>query len=366
MDENLSKIISGFPSFGELKSAKVFGNGHINDTYLLTYENAEPGMDKVVLQKINKNVFHKPDEVMKNTVGITSFLRKKIIANGGDPERETINVIFANNGESYVVDDNGDYWREMKFISDATSYDAVEKIEDFYASALAFGMFQRQLSDYPADELFETIPGFHDTRARFARFRQVVKDDVAGRASGVQDEIKFILDREDLAKFSMDSLDNGKLPLRVTHNDTKLNNIMIDNATGKAICVIDLDTTMPGLVMNDFGDAIRFGASTAAEDETDLDKVSCDLRYYDIYTKGFLEGCGDSLTDYEKETLPMGAKGITYEQAIRFLTDYLEGDTYYKTEYPEHNLVRARTQIKLVKDMEDKWEEIQAINKKYI
>ena len=366
MDEKLAKVISGFNSFGELLEAKPFGNGHINDTILLRYDGSENGPEKVILQKINKNVFHKPDEVMKNTVGITSFLRDKIIAAGGDPERETINVIPARDGKPYVIDDNGDYWREVKFISDATSYDAVEKIEDFYASAVAFGNFQRQLSDYPADELFETIPGFHDTRARFQRFKQVVADDVAGRAAGVQEEIAFILDREDLANFSMESLDAGKLPLRVTHNDTKLNNIMIDNATGKAICVIDLDTTMPGLVMNDFGDAIRFGASTAAEDEKDLSKVTCDLDYYDIYTKGFLEGCGDSLTPYEKETLPLGAKGITYEQAIRFLTDYLEGDTYYKTDYPEHNLVRARTQIKLVQDMEDKWDAIQAINKKYI
>lgn len=365
MDEKLAKIISGFPSFGKLTDVKPFGNGHINDTFLLTYEGAEAGFEKVILQKINKFVFRKPDEVMKNTVGITSFLREKIIARGGDPERETINVIFANDGNSYVIDDNEDYWREVKFIADATSYDAVEKIEDFYASAVAFGYFQRQLADYPADELFETIPGFHDTRARFKRFKQVVNDDVAGRVKDASEEISFILAREDLANFSMDSLDAGRLPLRVTHNDTKLNNIMIDNATGKAICVIDLDTTMPGLVMNDFGDAIRFGASTAAEDETDLSKVTCDLDYYDIYTKGFLEGCGSSLTDFEKETLPMGAKGITFEQAIRFLTDYLEGDTYYKTEYPEHNLVRARTQIKLVQDMEAKWDSIQEINKKY-
>ena len=366
MDEQSAKIIAGFPSFGELKSVKAFGNGHINDTLLLTYEGAEPGFEKVILQKINRFVFHRPDEVMQNTVGVTTFLRKKIIAAGGDPDRETINVISALDGLPYIIDKNGDYWREMKFIANATSYDAVEKIEDFYASAVAFGNFQRLLSDYPTEVLFETIPGFHDTRARFARFRQVVAEDPAGRVGNAREEIRFILDREALASFSMDCLDAGKLPLRVTHNDTKLNNIMIDNATGRAICVIDLDTVMPGLIMNDFGDAIRFGASTAAEDETDLSKVSCDLDYYDIYTRGFLEGCGESLTAYEKETLPMGAKGITFEQAIRFLCDYLEGDPYYKTAYPDHNLVRARTQIKLVEDMEAKWDAILAINKKYI
>ena len=265
----------------------------------------------------------------------------------------------------YYIDSKGDYWRSYIFITDATSYDQVEKPEDFYQSAVAFGNFQRLLSDYPAGTLHETIQGFHDTKARFQTFREAVKKDVCGRAAKVQKEIEFVLAHEEVANIFSDLQEKGELPLRVTHNDTKLNNIMIDNCTGKGICVIDLDTVMPGLAMNDFGDSIRFGASTAAEDEQDLSKVSCSMELFEIYVKGFLEGCAGRLTPREVELLPMGAKVMTFECGMRFLTDYLEGDHYFKIHREEHNLDRCRTQFKLVEDMERKWDMMQQIVKKY-
>ena len=222
------------------------------------------------------------------------------------------------------------------------------------------------LADFPADTLHETIAGFHDTRARFTAFEKAVESDVCGRASDVQREIQFVKDRYDVACILGDLLADGTLPLRVTHNDTKSNNVLIDEATKKGLCVIDLDTVMPGLAVNDFGDSIRFGASTGAEDEKDLSKISCDLNLYDVYAKGFIEGCEGILTDDEIRCLPLGAKVMTYECGMRFLTDYLSGDVYFKIDYPTHNLDRARTQFKLVADMEDKWDEMQRIVLKYI
>ena len=241
----------------------------------------------------------------------------------------------------------------------------MEKPEDFYESAVAFGNFQRLLADYPADTLHETIKGFHDTRARFEVFKQAVAQDVCGRAASVDREIEFVLAHEEIARVLGEFQEKGLVPLRVTHNDTKLNNIMIDNTTRKGICVIDLDTVMPGLAVNDFGDSIRFGASTGAEDEKDLSKVSCSMELFEIYVKGFLQGCAGSLTPTEVELLPMGAKVMTYECGMRFLTDYLQGDHYFKIHREEHNLDRARTQFKLVEDMEAKWDIMKEIVYRY-
>jgi Ser/Thr protein kinase RdoA (MazF antagonist) len=241
----------------------------------------------------------------------------------------------------------------------------VENEEDFYQSALAFGHFQRLLADYPAETLHETIVDFHNTVKRFGRFEQALKADICKRAASVPEEIRFVLEREKLTHILCDMQKSGELPLRVTHNDTKLNNILIDKETGKAICVIDLDTVMPGLSANDFGDSIRFGASTAEEDERDLSKVSCDLHLYELYVKGFIEGCAGALTEKEIEALPMGAILMTFECGIRFLTDYLEGDHYFKIHREGHNLDRARTQFKLVKDMEEKLPQMKAIVEKY-
>ncbi len=363
--EQRDEVIKKFRYEGNLISAGPYGSGHINDTCLLVFETAKRGQVKVILQRMNRVVFAKPVELMENITGVTSHLRKKIIENGGDPDRETLNVILAADGKPYYRDSLGDYWRSYKFITDATSYDQVEKPEHFYQSAVAFGHFQRLLADYPAETLHETIKGFHDTKARFQVFKEAVEKDCVNRAASVKDEIQFVLEREETANFFSGLLSQGELPLRVTHNDTKLNNIMIDDKSGKGICVIDLDTVMPGLAVNDFGDSIRFGASTAAEDETDLSKVSCSMELFELYAKGFIEGCGGKLTDKEIEFMPMGAKAMTFECGIRFLTDYLQGDTYFKIHRKNHNLDRCRTQFKLVEDMEHKWYTMKEIIEKY-
>ena len=235
----------------------------------------------------------------------------------------------------------------------------------FNQSAVAFGHFQRLLADYPAETLHETIKDFHNTPDRLEKFKKAVAEDICGRAASVQKEIDFILEREELTHALYDLQLDGRLPLRVTHNDTKLNNIMIDDETGKAICVIDLDTVMPGLTANDFGDSIRFGASTALEDEQDLSKVSCDLHLFDVYARGFIEGCGGALTDLEIDMLPMGAILMTFENGIRFLTDHLEGDHYFRIHREGHNLDRCRTQLTLVKDMQEKLPQMNAIIQKY-
>lgn len=360
-NRQVEEAIQNFKFEGTLIDTRPYGSGHINDTYLLTFEIASMGRMKVILQRMNKQIFTKPEELMENIIGVTSYLREKIIENGGDPDRETLNLIPTVGEKPYYIDSEGDYWRSYIFITDATSYDQVEKSEDFYQSAVAFGNFQRLLSDYPAGTLHETIQGFHDTKARFQTFREAVKKDVCGRAAKVQKEIEFVLAHEEVANIFSDLQEKGELPLRVTHNDTKLNNIMIDNRTGKGICVIDLDTVMPGLSIFDFGDSIRFGANTAEEDETNLTKVSLSVPLFEIYTRGFLEGCAGSLTEAEVKMLPQGARLMTLECGIRFLTDYLSGDTYFKIAREKHNLDRCRTQFGLVEDMEKKWGEMERI-----
>lgn len=358
------EAIDGFKLHGELKECIRYGSGHINDTYRLTYETSQ-GTKRYILQRMSRNIFKKPVELMENISGVTSWLRKKIIENGGDPERETLTLVKSQTGLLYFVDSDGEYWRVYLFIEGATCYDAVKDDNDFYQSAVAFGHFQQLLADYPAETLHETIKDFHNTPDRLKKFKKAVAEDVCGRAASVQKEIDFILEREELTHALYDMQLDGRLPLRVTHNDTKSNNVLMDNTTGKGLCVIDLDTVMPGLAVNDFGDSIRFGASTGAEDEKDLSKISCDMELYDIYAKGFVEGCGGALTDMEIECLPIGAKVMTYECGMRFLTDYLSGDTYFKVDYPTHNLDRTRTQLKLVWDMEQKWEQMQEIARKY-
>ena len=364
ISNKVHEAIEGFKLPGELKECITYGNGHINDTYKLTYETAE-GTKRYILQRMSRSIFKKPVELMENVSGVTAWLRKKIIENGGDPERETLTLVKSQDDLPYFVDSTGEYWRVYLFIEGATCYDAVKDDNDFYQSALAFGHFQSLLADYPAETLHETIKDFHNTPDRLEKFKKAVSEDVCGRAASVQKEIDFILEREELTHALYDMQLDGRLPLRVTHNDTKLNNIMIDDATGKAICVIDLDTVMPGLSVNDFGDSIRFGASTALEDEKDLSKVSCDLHLFDIYAKGFIEGCGGALTELELDMLPMGAILMTFENGIRFLTDHLEGDHYFKIHREGHNLDRCRTQLTLVKDMQEKLPAMNEIIKKY-
>ena len=363
-EQQKQEAIAAFAYEGTLIADTVYGSGHINDTFRLTFAVGNMGDLDVILQRMNADAFPHPEQLMENIAGVTGFLKKKIIARGGDPERETLNIIPTVDNKPYYRDTNGDYWRSYRFITGASSFDQVETPQQFYESAVAFGSFQRLLADYPAETLHETIPGFHDTRARFAAFEKAVREDVVGRAAEVQKEIAFFLERKETACYFAGRLDRGELPIRVTHNDTKLNNVMLDDKTGKGVCVIDLDTVMPGLAMNDFGDAIRYGASTAAEDERDLSEVSCSMELFSLFTKGFLEGCGGSLTPEETALLPMGAKVMTYECGMRFLMDYLQGDRYFKIHRDGQNLDRARTQLTLVADMERKMQQMQDIVRK--
>lgn len=349
---------------GEPVSWERYGSGHINDTFRLVCKDGDQER-LYIIQRINHEIFTDPVSLMNNIAGVTSFLREKITAQGGDPTRETLNIVKARDGRNYAVDSEGNYWRGYLFISGATCFDKVRNPEDFYQSGKAFGHFQRQLAEYPAEELTETIVDFHNTPVRLETFKKAVEEDILGRAHLVEEEIKFVMDRAGEAGAAMEMLKEGKLPLRVTHNDTKLNNIMIDDGTGEALCIIDLDTIMPGLSIFDFGDSIRFGANTADEDEPDVSKVSLSLPLFEIYTKGFLEGCQGSLTKEERDMLPMGAKLMTFECGMRFLTDYLQGDTYFRISRENHNLDRTRTQFALVADMEKKWDEMAEIVRKY-
>lgn len=362
----LLRISGRFETEGEMENIEPHGNGHINDTFLLTCRLASGEKCRYILQRMNHEVFKDPDGLMENVVGVTAFLQEKIAENGGDPRREALNVIPVTDGGSYRLEEDGTFWRMYRFVEDAVSYDVVERPEDFYESAVAFGHFQKLLADYPAESLHETIPNFHNTVDRLNNFKKAVEADPLNRAAEVAEEIRFVLDREEDCHVLCNMLASGEIPLRVTHNDTKLNNIMLDQATRKGICVIDLDTVMPGSALYDYGDSIRFGANTGAEDEKDLSKVSCDLELFSLYTKGFIEGCGGSLTEKEIRMLPMGAKLMTLECGMRFLTDYLEGDHYFKIHRPEHNLDRCRTQFRMVKDMEEKWDQMQAIAERYL
>ena len=349
---------------GEPVSAVRYGSGHINDTCLVTVSGSA-GENKYILQRINTRIFENPQELMENIVRVTDFLRDKIQKRGGDPRRETLNVIPTKANESFYRDSKGECWRMYRFIDGAVSLDQVEKAEDLYQGGLAFGRFQQLLADFPAQTLHETIPDFHNTPKRLADFRRAVEEDICGLAAFVEPEIRFIMEREADTRVLMDMLAAGELPLRVTHNDTKLNNVMIDNQTGEGICVIDLDTVMPGLTCNDFGDSIRFGANHSAEDEKDLSKVNFDLGLFESYTRGFLAGAGGVISEQEKEYLPWGAKLMTLECGMRFLTDYLEGDHYFAVHREGQNLDRCRTQFKLVSDMEKCWEQMKDIICKY-
>lgn len=362
---NLEDAIYAFPFHEQCSYVKPFGSGHINDTYALYFNQQEKEVPKYILQRLNTNVFTKPDEVMQNIFGVTEYLRRKILNAGGDSERETLNYLKTKNGKVSFIDSEGQPWRCYRYVENSFCYQQAENPEQFYQSALAFGHFLRQLGSYPADTLHETIERFHDTRSRFRDLKKAVDRDIRGRKKNCLPEVQFMLSHEKDCAVLMDLLEQGVLPLRVTHNDTKLNNVLFDQISGKALCVIDLDTIMPGLALNDFGDAIRFGASTAAEDEPDVGKVHFDLGLYEAFTKGYLEAAGDVLTEAEKQYLPWGAKLMTLECGMRFLTDYLQGDTYFKVEHPSHNLERCRTHVKLVTEMEQHWDEMNAIVKKY-
>lgn len=361
----VESVVKKFAVVGEFLSAEPFGNGHINDTKVVVTKTDDGADYKYILQKINKTVFKKPEELMENYARVTEYIRNQIVLAGGDPEREVLNLVRTLEGNTFAIDVNGDYWRMLIFVENSMSYDMVERPEQFYDSAVAFGNFQYMLRDYPADTLYETIANFHNTPDRFRQLMEAATRDAAGRLCEVEAEVAFAKEREDFAWTLERAHAEGRLPLRVTHNDTKLNNILFDIETGKSLCVVDLDTIMPGYSVNDFGDSIRFGATTALEDETDLTKVNFDIELYELYVKGFIEGAKGGLTDAELDLLPIGAIMMTYECGMRFLADHLNGDTYFRIHRPGHNLDRARNQFKLVRDMEARLPEMREIVKKY-
>ena len=354
-------IAKKFNFHGYLTLVEQYGSGHINDTYLVEC-NEKP---RYILQRLNSNVFKDIPALMENVFNVTSFLRKKVEEKGGNPLRECLIPVSTLEDKPFYQDENGDYWRAFIFVEDAISYQTIDTPRQFYSSARAFGKFQNMLRDYPAATLHETIPNFHNTAVRFENLEKAIAANAADRVDEVADEIAFAMARKADASVLVDKIAEGKLPLRVTHNDTKLNNVMLDPVTFDPLAVIDLDTVMPGLSLYDFGDSIRFGATHAAEDEQDLSKVYCDLELFEEYVKGFLMECGDVLTEEEINLLPFAAKIMTYECGIRFLTDYLDGDHYFKTHYPKQNLYRCRTQFKLVADMEEKAAEMAAIVAKF-
>ena len=351
--ESFRKIIDVCRFFGiegDPVRYKMFTDGHINATYGIEFK-LHGESKKYLVQNINTTVFKDPEILMKNIINVTHFLRKKIRADGGDPERETLHFLKTVNGNLYLPDRQY-CWRIYRFIDNSFTYDLFDDRNIFKSAGESFGRFQSLLSDYPSENLYETIPDFHNTPKRVEALKEAVEEDCAGRADEVKAEIDFSLERESEAGKALELLREGKIPLRVTHNDTKINNILFDKDTHKAICVIDLDTIMPGLSLYDFGDAIRFGAKTALEDEKDLSKVSISLDYYEAYVEGYLSSCAHALTAAEVDNLAYSAWLMTYECGVRFLTDYLNGDTYFRIEYPEHNLVRARNQFKMVSEIE--------------
>lgn len=352
----LTEILSHFRVETDIHA---YGNGHINDTYLCE---SNP---RYILQRINSNVFKKPWEVMENIYNVTEHLRGKIKAAGGNADRETLTVIPTWEGETFFKADDG-YYRMYKFVENSLSFDIVENPVQLYYAGRAFGKFQNMLNDFSADKLHETIVDFHNTPERVNQLKAAISEDKVKRAASVSEDIERALAFSKYASLITDAIANGTVPLRVTHNDTKLNNILFDEKTGEDLCVIDLDTVMPGSALYDFGDALRFGASSAAEDEADLSKVYFDLEKYEQFAKGFLEYTGSCLTDKEKELLPISALMLTYECGIRFLADYLNGDTYFKIHRENHNLDRARNQLKLVEDIEKKLPEMKKITEKYI
>lgn len=347
----MQDVLNHFRLQGGAVSCEPYGCGHINRTFLVVTDSGR----RYILQGLSTVAFKDIPGLMENVGAVTRHLAGKV-----SEERGCLHLVPTVDGADYYHDGAQGYWRVYDFVEDSLCLQSPETPEDFYQSAVAFGTFQRQLADFPAETLHETIENFHNTPDRYAKFKSVLAEDKLGRAAGVRYEIEEFLRREADGATLMNLLHEGKLPLRVTHNDTKLNNVMLDAQSRKALCVIDLDTVMPGLLAFDFGDSIRFGAATAAEDERDLSRVSMDLELYRIFARGFIGAC-PALTEEEYVSLAWGARIMTLECGLRFLTDYLDGDHYFAIHRPEHNLDRCRTQLKMVQDMEEKWERMLAV-----
>lgn len=343
-----------FERYGIKSEARPYGDGHINTTYV-------DSDCRYILQRINSTIFPETDRLMDNIKAVTDFVRKKVAEAGGDPDRETLTVVPTADGKSYYKADDGSAWRMYVFIQDSYSVTVSRNPRELYEAGKAFGRFQRMLSDFPADELYESIKNFHNTPWRIENLKTAIAEDLAGRAKDVREEIEFALSREKDASVVTDAIEDGGIQLRVTHNDTKINNVLFDKATDKGLCVIDLDTVMPGSMLYDFGDTLRSGATTAAEDETDLSLVKFDLVAFKSFAEGFLSETAEVLTKKEIELLPFSAKLMTYECGCRFLTDHLNGDTYFKIHREGHNLDRARSQFALVRDIELKLDDMKKI-----
>ena len=356
----VTEICEKFVLDGDVVSVSPYGEGHINSTFLV-----ETTDKKYILQKVNGVVFKNPVEVIENIDLVTAFLREKIIAEGGNPERETLTLVPTPNGEKYIISDDGELYRVYIFIDNTKCYQLIENSDILYKAAKAFAKFMKNVADFDASQLHETIANFHNTADRYNNFIKAVEADKVGRLASVAAEVEFVKARKADTELVVSKLQSGELPLRVTHNDTKVNNILMDAKSGEGLCVIDLDTVMPGSLLYDFGDSLRFGASSAAEDETDLDKVYFRLEMFEAFAKGFLEEMSECITKSEVELLAFSVKLLTLECGMRFLTDYLDGDTYFKIHYPDHNLDRARNQFKLVSDMEMKMEQANDIVRKY-
>ena len=360
----MENIIKKFDVAGEIVTYGRYGEGHINDTYLVVLNN-EGNQELYILQKINNKIFPNVEGLMNNIELVTSYLRNIIIINNGDVNRETMNLIKTLDNNNYYFD-GVNYYRMFVFVRDTITLQIVENKEDFKESAIAFGRFQKLLKDFDATKLVEVIKDFHNTEVRFNHFLRTLELDKCDRAKECKEEIEFVLQRKEDWLKVIRLIEEKKIPLKVTHNDTKLNNVLLDKDTKKGVCVIDLDTVMPGSSLYDFGDSIRFGCNTASEDEVDLSKVTFSLEYFEAYVEGFLSEVRDSLNEYEKEYLAYSAKLLTLECGIRFLDDYLDGDNYFKIHREKHNLDRCRTQFKLVKEMEEKMEIMNSIVKKYL
>lgn len=364
MTYDFQKIISHFQLDGKLVSCERYGEGHINETYLAVLEQSGTRTN-YILQKINTNLFRDVDALMNNIHLVTEFNRKTISARGGNPNRESLTIVYAKDGKPYHRCPTGECFRMYVFITDAVAYQTVEKPEHFYQSAVAFGSFTNLLAQFDATQLVEILPDFHNTEKRFSDFSATIAADKFYRAANVQREIDFVLSRKHYCGKIVSLLTSGEMPTRVTHNDTKLNNVMLDAKTGEPVAIIDLDTVMPGSICYDFGDSIRFGCNPCAEDEKDLSQVNFNLELFEQYTKGYLSAVGEGASQIEKDNLALGAILMTYECGMRFLADYLDGDVYFRTRREGQNLDRARTQFKLVSDMEKVYEKMQNIVRKY-
>lgn len=346
VSQKLFNIVDQFETEGKLITIQPYGEGHINHTFLVATDKK-----RYILQKINEYVFPDVDGLMRNICGVTEHLKNKNI--------ETLSMVRAKNGKYYVRE--GEPYRLYVFNENTVTIQSIPNARVFKNIGYAFGAFQNQLADYDATTLIEVIPDFHNTPKRFEKFEKSLKADAVGRAKFCKNEIKFILDRKDTLSKVTDGIKDGSIPLRVTHNDTKINNILVDAHTGDARAVIDLDTIMPGSLLYDFGDSIRSGAATAAEDEMDLTKVGIDLKLFKAYAEGFYDAVKENITAREKELLPYSVYLMTFEVGIRFLTDYLDGDKYFSIDYEEHNLVRARNQIQMVSEIEKNFDKMTEI-----